>query len=83
MLGVLEFPTVAQSVKNLTAAAQVAVEMRVRSLAWCSRLKDLALLHLWCRSQVWLRLSPWSGNFHMLRVWSLKKKKEKENIRNS
>ena len=37
---------VAQWVKNPTAAAQVAVEVQVRTPAWCSGLKDLALPHL-------------------------------------
>ena len=31
----------AQWVKNLTAVARVAVELWVRSPAWCSQLKDL------------------------------------------
>ena len=38
-------------------------------------LKDLALLEPWHRSQLWLRFSPWTGNFHML--WVCPKKKEK------
>ena len=33
----------AQWVKNLTAAAQVAAEAHVQSLAWCGGLKDPAL----------------------------------------
>ena len=37
-------PTVAQWVKNPTAATQVAMEVQVRSLAWHSRLKNLVLL---------------------------------------
>ena len=41
--------TVAQWIKNLTAAAQVAVEAQVTSLAQCSGLKDLALPQLKCR----------------------------------
>ena len=36
----------AQWVKNLTAAARVPVEAQVRSLAWCSGLKDVALPQL-------------------------------------
>ena len=48
-------------VKNPTAAAWVAVELWVISLALCSGLKDLAL--------AWLGFSPWLGNFHMLWVW--------------
>ena len=37
-------PAVVQWVKNLTAAAQVVVEMQVQSPAWCLGLKDLLLL---------------------------------------
>ena len=55
----------AQWVRNLTAEAQVTVELWVQSLAWCSGLKDPALPRLWYRSQLWLRFSPWHGNFHM------------------
>ena len=32
--------------------------------------KDLVLLQLWCRSQLWLRFHSWLGNFCMLWVWS-------------
>ena len=60
---------VAQWIKNLTVAAQVATEVRIQSLAWHSGLKDLALL------QLHLRFNPWSGNFQMLwvRPWGNKK----------
>ena len=44
-----EIPAVAQWVKNLTAAAQVAAESQVWSPAWHSGLKDPALLQLRCR----------------------------------
>ena len=38
-------------------------------------IKDLVLLHVWCRLQLWLRFDPWPGNFHM--PWGfLKKEKE-------
>ena len=67
----------AQWVKNQTAAARVTAEAWDQSLAWHSGLKDPALLHLWHRSQLWLRFSPWTGNFHMAWVQPLKKK-EKE-----
>lgn len=30
--------------------------------------KDLKLLQLWHRSQLWLRFHPWPGNFH---IWEL------------
>ena len=39
--------------------------------------KDLALLHLWCRSQILLSLDSWLWNFRML--WEqLKRKRKKE-----
>ena len=41
---------------------------KLRSLAWCSGLKDPALLQLQRRSQIWLRFNPWPRNFHILRV---------------
>ena len=62
----------AQWVKTLTAAAWVSVEVRVQSLAWCSGLKDPALLHLW------LEFSPWPGNCLVPCVQTLKKKKSSE-----
>ena len=45
----LGVPTVAQWVTNPNAEAQVAAKAQVPSQAWCSGLKDLALLQLWCR----------------------------------
>ena len=39
-----------------------------RSLA-AQGVKDLALLQLWCRLQLWHRFDPWLGNFYMPRVW--------------
>ena len=37
--------------------------------------KDLvALLQLWHRSQLWLRLDPWPGNYHILQVWQKNRK---------
>ena len=62
----------AQWVKNLTAVARVAAVVHVQSLARHSGLKHLELLQLQCRSQLWLRFTPWSRNFHMLWVWPLK-----------
>ena len=58
-------PPVAQWVKNLTEAAQVAAEVWVSSPAWHSGLKDIASLHLRRRLQQQLRFSPWPGNFHV------------------
>ena len=68
----LRVPTMAQWVKNLMAAAEVAMEAQVQSSVWGSRLKDLALVQLWCSLQLWLVFSPWLGNVHMLQVWPLK-----------
>ena len=64
-------PAVVQWVKSLTTAAWVTVEAWVSSLALCRGLKDLALLQMWCRLQLWSR------NFHMPRVRQKKKKKKK------
>ena len=61
-------PTVMQWVKNLTAVALVTAKAQVVSLAQCSGLKDLALPQLWHRLLLWLRFSPWLGNFHMPQV---------------
>ena len=36
--------------------------------------KDLTLMRLWRRLQLWLGFDPWPGNFHMAWGW-LKKKK--------
>ena len=52
-------PAVAQWVKNLTIAAQVAVEVWVRSLAQRSGLRYPALLWVWHRPQLCLRFKPW------------------------
>ena len=52
-----------QGIKNPTAAAQVAAEVRIRSLAQCSRLKDPAFPQLWGRSQLpaaWPREFPYA-----------------------
>ena len=35
--------------------------------------KDVALLQVWCRSQLWLIFNPWSRNFQMPRLWLGKK----------
>ena len=51
-------PAVARWAKNLTAAAQVAMEVPVWSLAQLSGLKYLALLQLLHKSQLWLRFYP-------------------------
>ena len=42
--------------------------------------KELVFLQLWCRSQLWLRFSPWPGNFHMPQMWLGKKKKKKKEV---
>ena len=58
----MELPIVAQWVKNLTAAAWVAVKVWAQSLTQCSGLKDLVLL------QLWLGFNSWPRNFHMIWV---------------
>ena len=40
--------------------------------------KDLALLQLWGRSQLWLRFNPRSGNVHILRVRPEMKQTDKQ-----
>ena len=60
---------VAQLVKNPTAVAWVTEKVQVPSPARSKGLKDLALPQLWQSLQLWLRLSPWPGNFHMSWVW--------------
>ena len=59
-----------QWVKNLTAVAGFAVEVRAGSLAQGSGLKDLAL------PQLWLGFNPWPGNFHMPQVQPQNKMKK-------
>ena len=70
--------TVAQWVKNPNAAAQVAVELKVRLLAQHSGTKDPVLLQLWHRSQLHLRFSLWPRNvtYAAGAVIKLKKKKK-------
>ena len=38
-------------------------------LMWFSRLKDPALLQLWCGLHLACRFDPWPRNFHMPQVW--------------
>ena len=57
-----------QWVKPPTAAAQVAVEVCVLSLAWYSGLKDLALLQMQCWLHLWLRFSCWSRKISLCYV---------------
>ena len=59
--------------EDLTSVARVAVKFL--SPAWCSGLKGWAFLELQCRSQLRLGFILWPGNFHMLWVWPLNKKK--------
>ena len=52
--------------------------MQVQSLAWrCA--KDLALLQLWYRLQLWLRPDPWPRNSICHRATKKLKKKKKKN----
>ena len=53
----------AQWVKNSTTVAQVIVEARVQSLAWCSGLKGLVLPGIEFLLQQ--EFNPWPRNFHM------------------
>ena len=62
-------PTVVLWVKNQTALDWVSAEAWVQSPTWSSGLKNLALLQLWHRSQLWLKYHLWPGNFHMPQVW--------------
>ena len=39
--------------------------------------KDPALLQLWYRSQLRLRLDPWPRNFYIPQIWPKKKNKNK------
>ena len=73
---VFRVPAAAKWVKNLTAVAQVTVEVQVQSPAWCTGLTNLALLHLQHMLHLRLRFNLWPGNFPMSWVW-LKKKKPK------
>ena len=54
--------------------------MQVRSLALCSRVKNLAMLQLGCEPQLWLGFSPWLGNFYMPQVWPLKKPNKRTEV---
>ena len=65
-------------VKNPTAAAWIDAEVKVQSPAWHSALKDLVLPQLWHRSWLWLRFGPCPGNFHVLWLQPLKKKKKSD-----
>ena len=66
----------AQWIKNLTAVAQVTEEAQVQSLAWCSRLKDLALSQLLRRFKLKLRFTPLPKELpHVIGVVIKKKKK--------
>ena len=61
----LGVPSVAQWVKNAAAVAWLAAEAWVQSPAQHCGLRDLVLLQLRRRSQLWLRFNPWPWNFHM------------------
>lgn len=38
------------------------------------------LTQLCCRSQLWLRLAPWPGNFHMPQVQTKKEREEEKRL---
>ena len=67
-----------QWVKNLTATAPIAVEVRVHSPTQCSGLKDPVLIHLQHRLQLWLGFNPWPSNFCVPQVWAIKLKTKQE-----
>ena len=46
----------------------------VGSSVLAQRLKHLALLQLWLRLQLQLRLDPWPRNFHVLGMWPKKER---------
>ena len=70
-------PAVAQWVKNPTAAAWVATEAQVQSLAWKSGLKGLVLPTLW------LGFNPWPQELPYASLKPIKKKKKKKEYRES
>ena len=43
------------------------------------QVKDLVLLQLWNRSQLWSGFNPWPANFHMPQAQTKKKKKKERN----
>ena len=61
--------------KNQTDIRQVTGKTYKNLMKWHSVLEDLALPQLQHRSQLWLGLSPWPGNFQMLCDRKIKKKK--------
>ena len=61
-------PAMVQWVKNPTAVALVSAEAQVWSPAPQSGLKDVSLLQVRCRSQLWLRFNPRSRNWHVPQV---------------
>ena len=65
----------AQWIRNLTAAAQVTEELWVQSPAQHRALEDPVLLQLWYGLQLCLGFNSRSGNFHMLQMRPLKKKR--------
>ena len=60
----------AQQVKDLVSLQWLWLLLRCgfdpRLALW---VKDVALLQLWCTSQLHLGFDPWPGNVHMLWVW--------------
>ena len=62
-----------QWVKNPTTATWVTAEVEVWSLAWHRELRDLALLQLWHRSELWLGFNPWPRTFHMSQAQPFKR----------
>ena len=65
----LGVPDVVQWIKIWLPQLWFTAEVWVGCPAWRSGLKDLALLQLQCRWQLWLVFNPWTRNFHMPRMW--------------
>ena len=68
----------AQWIKNPTAVAQVAVEVRVQFLTWYSELKDPMLPQLQCRLELRLIFSPLPGKLHMPWIQPIRTNKTKK-----
>ena len=68
----------AQCVKNLTAVPQVTVEVQVQTLSQCGQLKELALLQLQCRSQLWIQSLAWELPYTL--GAAIKKQQQQQNV---
>lgn len=48
------------------------IKVHLGSSLAVQQVRDVALLHLWHKPQIWCRFNPWSKNFHALWVWPKK-----------